>query len=140
MIGRMTPAEQADLVPFRTLAWGYYSALDRSGLLVARAEAEWKELWSVLESGHSEPRAVPHVGWPRELAMVLALGVRPSGGYRVHVERVTEQDGALTVYAREIRPATTELFTCALTQPFIAIATPAYPGTVEHHITVTQRG
>ncbi|HEX4656336.1 MAG TPA: protease complex subunit PrcB family protein [Streptosporangiaceae bacterium] len=136
----MTPAEPADLVPFRTLAHGDYSALDRSGLLMARAEAEWNELWSFLESGHSEPRAVPPVGWPSELAMVLALGMRPGGGYRVHIDRVTEQDGTLTVHAREIRPAATEFVTDALTQPFIAIATPACPGTVEHHITVAERG
>ena len=64
----------------------------------------------------------------------------PAGGYRVHIDRVTAQDGTLTVHAREIRPAATKFVTDALTQPFIAIATPACPGTVEHHITVTERG
>ena len=73
------------------------------------------------------------------MAIVVALGERPGGGYSIQVDQLTDRAGTLVVDAREIRPGNQELITAAITQPFIAVATPAFAGTVELATWVTQR-
>jgi hypothetical protein len=80
------------------------------------------------------------VRWPSELAIVLALAARPSGGYRVHVDRVTEQDGTLTVLARENPPCRHGVRHLRVDPAVHRHSYSACPGTVEHHITVTESG
>jgi hypothetical protein len=123
----------------RVLATGESSGLTEPGLQVVRNPADFERLWAVIESYHSARTPPPDVDWSQEMAIVVALGTRPSGGYRVRVDRLTERLGTMTVHAREIQPGG-EIVTDLLTEPFIAIATPAYPGAIELETTVIQYG
>jgi protease stability complex PrcB-like protein len=61
--------------------------------------------------------AVPALDFDRDLAVLIALGPRSSSGYRVLVDRVSEERGRVVIDARERSPRLGETVAPRVTYP-----------------------
>jgi hypothetical protein len=87
--------------------------------LVIRDANVWAEFWSELGVGDR-----PAVDFSRDVVVAVAAGQRPSGGYEIAVERVTQNGGELTVELVETTPGPNCMTTSSLTQPVDVIVVP----------------
>jgi hypothetical protein len=125
------------VVNYRVLDDLHITELTEPGLHVLRAPEELEPLLS--DFYRFAPQPTPPVDWLQEMIVVAALGSRPSSGYDIRVDRLTEQQGTLIAHCRETRPGDAECVLTVLTHPCTAIATPSHPGPIEHETTVTPR-
>jgi hypothetical protein len=121
----------------RTVATGDMHS-EESGLFVARDADQWVRLWQRMTASQYSP--LPHVDWSTEMVVVVALGMRPSGGYSVEIEKVTASPDTLDVHAREDQPGPYCGVTDALTDPFHAVAMVAHDGQPRliHRVTIVE--
>ena len=106
---------------------------------VVRDAATWAQLWRTIASGDSPPPPVPELDFDSEMAIVAAMGTRPSGGYSIHIDAVREADGQLHVAVREVSPGPNCLVSFAMTAPVVAVRVARRDGPVtfvEHAETV----
>jgi hypothetical protein len=117
-------------LPFRTLDGSAHGEPEQD-VFVARTAEEWAALWRTLTSRCVSPRPpVPEVDWAAEMVLVVALGMRPTGGYDLRIEEVRGGPEGIEVYARESRPGSSCFVTQALTYPVHAVALPPRAGAV----------
>ncbi len=109
----------APATPFRVLTFGFFSQINEATAVVARSPADWDVLLGKVSPG--EPPAA--VEFSSEMAVLVSAGNRPSGGYRVRVESVSQRGQTLEVTAVEETPGRCGAPT-VLTQPFEIIAIP----------------
>jgi hypothetical protein len=112
--GAGTPAG----VPLDTLDRGTDSAIRQRSFIVARTAEEVAALWQA-HRGTSAPPAVAG----RTVIGVFA-GMRPTGGYRIDVERAEIRGGRVHVHVRDTAPAPGTLVTQSLTYPYHLVAIP----------------
>ena len=106
---------------------------------VVRDAATWAQLWRTITSGYSPAPPVPELDFDSEMAIVAAMGTRPSGGYSIHIDEVREADGQLHVEVREVSPGPNCLVSFAMTAPVVAVRVARRDGPVtfvEHAETV----
>jgi len=94
---------------------------------VVRGPEEWQRLWQAHEAGAVPQRPLPAVDFPRELAIAIFAGQRPTGGFAVTVEQVTESASGIEVFYRVTSPPPSAIVSQALTSPFQIIAVPSRP-------------
>jgi hypothetical protein len=134
--GRRTPTmrEMGDHLPDGTVAFRTLDSDDGSvstnhhapGLWAARTDHEWRWHWEQLHDDPINPLpAMPPVDWTTEMVLVLALGGRPSSGYRVAIDRLVAGDDSLQVHAHERRPGPTCVTLTVMTSPYDVVATAA---------------
>ncbi len=87
--------------------------------LVIRDANTWAEFWSELGVGDR-----PAVDFTRNVVVAVATGQRPTGGYEVAIDRVTQTDGELTVEVVERTPGPNCMTTASLTQPVDVVVVP----------------
>lgn len=92
---------------------------------VIRSDAELQAAWSEATSAFLSDGPAPDVDFEADLVLLVAMGERPSGGYRVDVSSVVHQ--ADTVYAtvEETEPGASCVTTATLTQPVLMLRIPA---------------
>jgi PrcB C-terminal len=95
----------------------YYSGLRDPQRLVIRDQATWQQTWSTIWSRTSPVPALPAADFDREMLIVAALGERPSGGFSILINGVTETANGVTVSVRSVSPGSGCITTLALTQP-----------------------
>ena len=117
----MRPVPGEESLPIRTLDYGGRDL--EAGVFVARTADQWAALWP-----HSPPPEPPALDWPAEMVIVVAVGMRPTGGYSVRIEEVRAGAGLIEVRARENAPGPNCFTTQALTYPLHAVAVPARDG------------
>lgn len=88
--------------------------------LVIRDANAWASFWSELGVGER-----PMVDFSRDVVVAVAAGQRPSGGYEIAVDRVTNDTGELTAEVVETVPGPNCVTTGSLTQPVDVIAVPS---------------
>jgi hypothetical protein len=123
--GRPTPAE-----PYQGYSGGAAVSIRRIGQwthtgigqarrqLILDANA-WAQFWSQLGVGDR-----PEVDFSHELVIAVASGQQRSGGFSIAVERVTQQEGDLTVQVVETSPGPNCVTTSELTQPVEVVTIP----------------
>ena len=117
------------LLPFRTIDGLWRPRRDLpEGLHIVRDADEWTRLWGIPASRQPSEPPVLSVNWQSEMCVVVALGMRLSGGYFVLIDAIDVVDGQITVLAWEIRPGPGPATTRAITHPMHAVAAPAQPG------------
>ena len=67
----------------------------------------------------------PSVDFNRDVVVAVAAGQRPTGGYEIAIDRVTQSDGQLTVEVVERTPGPNCMTTASLTQPVDVVVVPA---------------
>jgi len=117
------------LLPFRTVYSLWLPDQDlQAGLYIVRDSDEWTRLTARSASNQPPGPPAPAVNWQIDMCVVVALGTRPSGGYRVLIDTIDVIDGHIRVLAWEIRPGRNCGTTRALTHPFHVVAAPAHAG------------
>jgi hypothetical protein len=107
-------------VEFRTLS--HDDGQVEPGVWVIRTSEAWAWYWDLAHQNHDPVPAAPALA-PDEMAVVVALGLRGSGGYGVRIDRLAEEAGVLHVFATESRPGPAAFVTEAETFPAHAVAT-----------------
>ncbi|MFL5472857.1 MAG: protease complex subunit PrcB family protein [Gemmatimonadales bacterium] len=100
-----------DLEIRRLGVWSHTGVREARRMVIQEANA-WAEFWSELGVGDR-----PAVDFTRDIVIAVAAGERPSGGYEIAVNRVTQTNGELRVEVRETSPGPNCLSTSTLTQP-----------------------
>ncbi len=96
------------------------TGIGESRRLVIRDANAWDQFWSELGVGDR-----PSVDFNRDVVVAVAAGQRPTGGYEIQVDRVTQSDGQLTVEVVERTPGPNCITTASLTQPVDVVVVPA---------------
>lgn len=79
----------------------------------------WLRLWEQL--GRPAPRALDEA---RDMAVFIAVGERPTGGYKPRIVSATAGDGKLLVVYTDGKPAPEDFVTQALTYPWVVAVVP----------------
>jgi hypothetical protein len=79
----------------------------------------WAQFWSELGVGDR-----PELDFTHELVIAVASGQQRSGGFSIAVERVTQQEGDLTIQVVETSPGPNCVTTSELTQPVEVVTVP----------------
>ena len=87
--------------------------------LVIRDANSWDQFWSELGVGER-----PSVDFTRDAVVAVAAGQRPTGGYEIAVDRVSQSNGELTVEVVETTPSPNCMTTASLTQPVDVVVVP----------------
>jgi protease stability complex PrcB-like protein len=95
------------------------TGIGESRRLVIRDANSWAEFWSELGTG-----ARPDVDFTKAVVVAVAAGQRPSGGYEIAVDHVSQTDGELTVQVIETTPGPNCMTTSSLTQPVDVVVVP----------------
>jgi hypothetical protein len=85
----------------------------------AQTQLRWQTLWSSVNQ--APPRALNP---STEMAVMVHLGQRPTGGYRVRIERTAIEAGHFVVEFAEDAPPPDGIVTQALTQPWAIAVVP----------------
>ena len=96
------------------------TGIGESRRLVIRDANAWAQFWSELGVGEQ-----PAVDFNRDVVIAVAAGQRPTGGYEIAIDRVTQSDGQLTVEVVERTPGPNCMTTASLTQPVDVVVVPA---------------
>ena len=88
--------------------------------LVIRDANAWAQFWSELGAGER-----PEVDFTRDVVIVVAAGQRPTGGYEIAIDRVTQANRELTIEVIERTPGPNCMTTASLTQPVDVVTVPA---------------
>ena len=96
------------------------TGIGESRRLVIRDANAWAQFWSELGVGDR-----PSVDFNHDVVVAVAAGQRPTGGYEIAIDRVTQSDGQLTVEVVERTPGPNCMTTASLTQPVDVVVVPA---------------
>lgn len=88
------------------------TGINEARRLVIRDANAWAAFWSELGVGDR-----PAVDFSRDIVVAVAAGQQPSGGFEIAVERVSQNNGELTIEVREITPGPNCMTASSLTQP-----------------------
>ncbi len=88
--------------------------------LIIRDANGWDQFWSELGVGDR-----PAVDFTRDIVVAVAAGQRPTGGYEIAVDRITQTNAELTVEVVERTPGPNCVTTASLTQPVDVVVVPA---------------
>lgn len=105
---------------------GAYSGFDKPARLVLRDAAAFAAEWSRAFPGLDPPA----VDFDRELVVLVALGVRPTGGHAIAVESARSEDEDAIVRVVAVAPGPDCIVTLATTRPVDVVRLPRVPGNV----------
>ncbi|HEX8238547.1 MAG TPA: protease complex subunit PrcB family protein [Allosphingosinicella sp.] len=105
----------------------HMSGVHEQRLLAIRSAAEWQGQWRRITARQGEPPRLPPVDFRREMLLIAAMGPKPSGGYRVAIDKVVEQSGELLAFVRFIEPGRRCGAIAAVTSPVDVVRLPASP-------------
>lgn len=126
LVAAFMQAASATSQPMRTIDAGAHSTQDEPRLVVVRTPDAWAALWR----RHSPARPLPQVDFSKEMVVGVFLGTRPTPGYGVIIDSVSDENGTLLVRYREKRPPRDAILAQVLTSPFALVAVPARAGDV----------
>jgi hypothetical protein len=95
------------------------TGIGESRRLVIRDANSWAEFWSELGTGDR-----PDVDFTKAVVVAVAAGQRPSGGYEIAVDHVSQTDGELAVEVTETTPGPNCITTSSPSQPADVVVVP----------------
>ncbi|HYG49214.1 MAG TPA: protease complex subunit PrcB family protein [Allosphingosinicella sp.] len=101
------------------------SGLYEERMIVLRSRAEWQGQWRRITARQGEPPPLPPVDFEREMLLMAAMGPKPSGGYRVVIDKVVDQRGELLAFVRFVSPGRRCGAIAAVTSPVDIVRVPA---------------
>jgi hypothetical protein len=119
-------AVMAQPVPFKALASGPDSGVERSRDVVVRTPAEWNTLCA----DHAAGRPCPSVDFSRSTVVGVFLGTRPTAGVRVEITRIEREASSLVVTYRERGPGPDEMVAQMMTMPYQLVTIDRFTGPV----------
>lgn len=95
------------------------TGIGESRRLVIRDANGWNEFWSELGTGDR-----PDVDFTKAVVVAVAAGQRPSGGYEIAVDHVSQTDGELAVEVIETSPGPNCINSSSPSQPVDVVVVP----------------
>ena len=123
-IARLSDGESPAQQPVEPILASAHTGLAERRREVIRDQASWARLWAEIHAGFTPAPPLPPVDFAQHMLIAVALGTRPSGGFGVKVESVTNRGGRLEVAVVEACPAARAMVTQSLTQPVEVVRTP----------------
>lgn len=117
-------------VEVRSLLAATNSGVQEQRLAIARDAEAWGSLWSEHVRLDVPSAPPPTVDFRSEMAVVVFLGTRTTGGHAVAIESVERGPTGLVVHAVATAPPADAMTTQALTSPMHAVAVPRCAGDV----------
>lgn len=110
-----------------------YSGINDRRRLYIKDEETWTALWSEVTAHVGPKPEVPFIDFGNEAVVVVSMGTRPTGGYSINVESVSESesDGTLYVEVVEVSPGPSCVVTQAESAPVHAVRVPLRNGSVQ---------
>lgn len=126
--GQPAPSEAQGYAPYgngngldiRRIGQWTRTGIGEARRLVIRDANAWAAFWSELGVGER-----PAVDFSHDVVVAVAAGQRPTGGYEIAVDRVSNNNGELTVEVVETEPGPNCMTTASLTQPVDVIVVPS---------------
>lgn len=88
---------------------------------VVRSGDDWAAVWHTAVRRHGYAPALPRIEFGREMLLIATMGTRPTGGYRVVIDRALERQSDIQVFVRHIAPGPRCGTTAAITHPMDAV-------------------
>jgi hypothetical protein len=107
-----------------TLAQLFNSGMTAKELFVVRNAPEWTRVWSRMHGAQQPLPVQVQPDFATEVALVAAMGEKPSGGFEIVIDSVTRHEHGSIVYVTEKTPGPSCITTGALTQPVHALRAP----------------
>jgi hypothetical protein len=98
--------------------------------LVIRDRAAWIEAWDLVPA--IEP--APEIDFTQDMILIVAMGGRATGGYRILLDTARVKDGHMLVEGRAISPGPTCFVSAGTTQPIDVARVRRVSGTVHFNI------
>ncbi len=106
-------------VQWRTYMQGERTLIKGFETHVVFNEGAWQKLWQRM-TGRDPSTAARDIDWNKDVLVVICLGQRNTGGYRVAVQGMTQKDAStILVKFYETAPAPGTVVPEALTQPYV---------------------
>lgn len=102
-------------VNFETIDIGHYCSHRERGDYIIQTQQEWDDLWQKTFLSSSE---APDIDFSSNIVIAVYMGERSTGGYRIEITNIGENEEHRRVYIRETRPSPFGGVTLALTQPY----------------------
>jgi hypothetical protein len=103
----------------------HMSGLYQERTMVIRSAAEWQGQWRRITARQGGPPPLPPVDFGREMVLMAAMGPQPTGGYRVVIDKVLDQQGELLAFVRFVSPGRRCGAIAAVTSPVDLVRVPA---------------
>ncbi len=114
-------------IAFQVIGVGYYSLYKAQGALVVRDAATWAQVLPNLDlrtGPGGAPGPAPTIDFSKEMALIVCLGGRSSGGYDVRVDQVLDGGSEIVAKAAEEAPGPNCAVTLAFTAPLVVVVIP----------------
>ena len=115
-----SPYGNASGLDIRRIGQWTHTGIGEARRLVIRDANGWAAFWSELGVGER-----PTIDFSRDVVVAVTAGQRPTGGYEIAVDRVSNQDGELIVEVVETTPGPNCMTIASLTQPVDVIVVPS---------------
>ncbi len=109
---------QEEQLFFDILASGGNALVSEQSHALIGSDAELLQAWNAAHATLLTPPPAPEVNWERETVLALFLGSRPTGGYGISLERLSQQGAEIYADIRVSEPAPGAISTQALTSPW----------------------
>ncbi|MEZ4606344.1 MAG: PEGA domain-containing protein [Deinococcales bacterium] len=110
--------------PWQVIGQGIQSAADRMQFVIITDANSLYNIWVLAYGNVVNIPSLPAVDFSRESIVAVFLGIRPSGGYSLNVDKVNVTAEASQVYLNIINPDRNSFTTQALTSPWIMVKVP----------------
>lgn len=114
------PYGDTGALSIRRLGQWTRTGISESRRLVIRDANAWAAFWSELGVGER-----PEIDFTRDLIVAVAAGQRPSGGFEIAINRITQSAGELGIEVVETEPGPNCMTSGSLTQPVDVVAVQA---------------
>ena len=88
-----------------TLAKQFYSGMNARERLTVQSPNEWSSVWSRIHSTQSPMPPIVEPDFNTEVALVAAMGEKPSGGFTITIDSITRHERGSIVYVTEKSPS-----------------------------------
>ena len=102
-------------VNFETINLGYYCSHPERHDYIIQTQQEWDDLW---QKTYGSSLEAPDINFSSNIVLAVYMGERSTGGYRIEITNIGENEEHRRVYIRETRPSPFGGVTLALTQPY----------------------
>ena len=118
VVVRCAPTAEKE-IPFTVVTTGHTVAdyPNQEGIVITSMD-EWEAMWEKLHRFTTPRPELPDVDFAQHILLAVFAGEKRSGGYAIQVERVTQTDEIVMVYASEISPGPEEITIAQITFPY----------------------
>lgn len=116
----------AAAIPFEAVEKGMYAGINERKNYVISNQAEWQDLWNIVHMDENPKSPLPEIDFSMYTVLVAFQGERPTGGYEIEINKVTDTGSALAVAITEREPGAGCVVTQAITAPYEIVKVPRF--------------